>query len=297
MVVTVGVFIAASEIESLDDAMTGLSLGVGVSAFVSVLFMIGLPVVDQATPTPAGLFYNSEVLAEFAAPIFLWTVLKRRWPLILATALPMVACQSRVAVIAVFFGLFYAWHPKSKVWTGAIALVLVTAAAGAIMLRIPSAGTRIVIWGATLLAATPLGNGLGWFEAAHPIEQFAHSDMIQAINELGIGCLFLAAIPVLIFWRNRGTNAERAVFVAICVEVAVSFPLHVPSGAFVAALVAGYLAGDRGGLYLGRPDGRGRNAENNQWRHAVARATDSGSRLGCGSLSIRSSPSPYAALG
>ena len=185
---TVGAFIAASEMDTLDDAMTGLALGVGVSSIVSLLYLAGHGPFDNATRFPAGLFYNSEVLAEFTAPIFLWTLLKKRWPLVLLTVLPMVACVSRTAILVALAGLVYAFRPRSKILFLALLLgwIIVSAAAAILMPdRLITSGNRIVIWMATLLAATPMGNGLGWFQAAHPIEQFAHSDAIQAINELG----------------------------------------------------------------------------------------------------------------
>ena len=294
----VGAFVAASEMDTLEDAMTGLALGVGVSSVISLFYLAGIKMVDQATVYPAGLFYNSEVFAEFAAPIFLWTVLRKRWPLVVLTALPMVACGSRVAAFAVAAGALYAFRPKSKALTAALVGSLVLAGSVAVvMFKLGNSGTRVVIWIATLWAATPLGNGLGWFEAAHPVEQFAHSDMIQAINELGIGAIFLAAIPVLILRSNRGSNAERAVFIAICVEAAVSFPLHVPGAAFVAAIVAGYLAGSRAHVFLRRSDRRARNAQDGQWQSAIAGTVNSGGGLGRSALSVRSAPAAHAALG
>jgi hypothetical protein len=301
IVATVGAFLASSEADSLDDAMTGLALGIGVSSVFALLYLTGHQIVDQSTIKPAGLFYNSEVFAEFAAPAFLWAVLTRRWPLLLATALPVVACGSRVALLVVASGALYAFWPKSKLLGIALVLVLVVGSAAALVAmglgKTDSAGLRVVIWLATLLAATPLGNGLGWFETAHPVEQFAHSDMIQAMNELGLGSIFLAAVPVLILRSNRGTNAERAVFVAICVEVAVSFPLHVPGSAFLAAIVAGYLAGSGALVPVGRSDSRDRDAKDYQWLPKVGGSTVSAGELGSLKVSVRSAPTAHAALG
>jgi hypothetical protein len=301
IVATVGAFLAASEAETLDDAMTGLAWGIGVSSVFSLLYMAGFQVVDQSTVKPAGLFYNSEVLAEFAAPVFLWAVLTKRWSLIVATAIPMVACGSRVAMLAVASGALYAFWPRSKILAAVLVLMLVCGSAIAFVAmglgKTDSAGLRVVIWIATLLAATPLGNGLGWFETAHPVEQFAHSDAIQAMNELGIGSIFLAVVPVLILRSNRGTNAERAVFVATCVEVAVSFPLHVPGSAFVAALVAGYLAGSGAPVSVGRSDSRDRDAENHKWRDEIGRSVIGGRGLGGSPVPPGPSFEAYAALG
>lgn len=303
IVAMVGAFVAASEIDSLDDAMTGLALGIAVSSVLCLLFLVGIRPVEQNISNlelPAGLFYNSEVLAEFTAPVFLWAVLRKRWPLVLMTAVPMVACGSRVALLAAGAGLVYALWRRSRLWGSVVAFGWVIAGAALVLFvpgRLSGSGQRVVVWLATLLAATPLGNGLGWFEAAHPIEQFAHSDAIQAINELGIGALFLAAIPFLIMRSNRGSNAERAVFVAICVEVAVSFPLHVPGAAFVAAIVAGYLAGDRSLVFLRRPDGRARNAQDARWYSENRGANYGVGELGRRAVPVRSESHSHAALG
>jgi hypothetical protein len=306
LLATVGAFIAASEWDSLDDAMTGLALGIGVSSILSVLFLFGIHTVEQGTPTPAGLFYNGEVLSEFAAPVFLWTILKKRWWLAALTFLPIVDEGSRVAVLVVCLGLLYFYRPRSKILTVGLFAGALFAAASAILFyavyaggveKFGTAGTRAVIWLATAYAINPIGHGLSWFETAHPVEQFAHSDAIQAMAELGLGSIFLLAIPVLILRSKGGTNAERAVFVAICAEVFVSFPLHVPSGAFLAAIVAGYLAGRRPALSMGRSDGRDRNAQDDQRRRAIARSIDGRGELGDPAFPFRSSPPAFAALG
>jgi hypothetical protein len=95
------------------------------------------------------------------------------------------------------------------------------------------------------------GTGLGWWAATHPgsFDEFAHSDALQAIVELGAGSLFFFAIPVLIFLRCYQPRAEMSAFVAICIESVISFPLHLPASGFLAAVLAGTLAG-RGGEFL-----------------------------------------------
>ena len=203
-------------------------------------------------------------------------------------------------LLVVCLGLLYAFLPRSKLLATTLILGLVAACATALVIspdKFSSAGLRFVIWGATLLAATPLGNGLGWFQAAHPVEGFAHSDAIQAAAELGLGCLFLAAIPVLILRGKRGSHVERAVFVAICVEVLVSFPLHVPGSAFVAAVVAGFLAGSRAPVLLGSLDSRTRNKKLGQWATATALASDGAGGLGHRAFSFRPATAPDEALG
>jgi hypothetical protein len=305
MVATIGVFIAASEIDTLDDAMTGLAFGIGLSSALCWLFLSDIKLVEQGTVHPAGLFWNSEILAEFAAPVLLWALLKRRWPLVALTVTPMLVSESRVALLALGTGLLYYFRPRSTALTVAMFSVLALAGILVVLLllgsapdnRIGSAGLRIVYWLTAIWSATPLGNGLGWWNAAHPAEAFVHSDALQAVNELGIGAIFLLAIPVLILRESRGTNAERAVFIAVCVEVLVSFPLHLPAGSFLAAICAGYLAGHRALVSVGRSDRRDRDAQDRRWHSAIATAIGSARQLGGRALSVRSEPAHNAALG
>lgn len=279
LIVLVGVMGAASQLESLEGALTGLCAGVGVSSLFCLSAMAGYPLVDQvASSTYAGLFYNSEVLTELAAPLFVWAVVSKRWPLAACTILPLLVNGSRISVIAVGIAALYAFRGMDWRRLAIVASVALAAIVAMLAYRytgtLGSIGQRIVMWVATGMAITPLGNGIGWYRAVHLSEEFAHSDILQAMAELGVGAVCWAAIPVLIFWRNRGENAERAAFVALCVEAAVSFPLHVPATAFLAAILAGYLVRDRSVVRMGAVDGRIHDGQDGG-RHAAYRGVGS----------------------
>lgn len=71
--------------------------------------------------------------------------------------------------------------------------------------------------------------------------EFAHSDALQLVVEMGIGGAILLAVPILVLWKGNGPDAVRCAFVALCLEGVVSFPLHLPATGFLGALLAGGL--------------------------------------------------------
>jgi hypothetical protein len=250
--------IAGANLKTLDDVMHGVGAGLVLSSFIA-LFQISTPS-DMGRDgmfgaAPTGLFGNSEVFAEFSALVFVWAIARPR-PLIAAACLiPLMMCNSRIALFVAAVGALYAYRPASNIKTAAIAAGLIAAGVAAIFIlgqgKLGSADHRLVLWLTTIASWTQFGHGLGWFQASYPQEEFAHSDALQAIAELGIMGLALLTVPIVAFTGNRGTNAERALFFAVCVEALVSFPLHVPASGFVAAIVAGYLVSRRPVVRMG----------------------------------------------
>ena len=245
IVLLCGTFIFGAALPSLDDLMIGLGVGLAISSCLTVMQALGWDGLPQSA-APAGLFYNREVLAEFAALVMVWAMLRPRWVIAFAAFVPVVLCYSRIAILTVLLGLLYAWCGRSKLrWTVSGCGLLILAAGSLFAMgfgKAASADHRLILWGATILAFEPFGHGLGWFQAAHPVEEFAHSDVLQAIVELGYGAVALVIIPIAAFWRKRGSVAERALFAAACFQMVVSFPLHMPAQGFLVAAVAGYLA-------------------------------------------------------
>jgi hypothetical protein len=137
------------------------------------------------------------------------------------------------AGIAAFFHLYY--YPER--WATAVA--------------------RFGYWKLTAGSFTLWGHGLGWFRATYPLIDVAHSDVLQMGAELGAGAIFFLAIPVLCLWQRRGTDAERAILVTICVLGVVSFLFELPANGFLAAVVAGFLGGRRRALRAGAYRGSG----------------------------------------
>lgn len=232
----------------------GLACGVGVSAALAIPQAFGVSLVDEGW-SPAGLFYNSEVLAETAAPLAVWAAWERRFTLGGLLALPILICGSRCAALAAGIGLLAGWRAPPRLVRPLLLAGLLSIGVISVLAlgtnKAASGMTRITLWVTALQSITPTGGGLGWWAAAHPgaRESVAHSDVLQAMVELGMGAAFLLAIPVMLLMRRDDDHApERCAFVALCVEAAISFPLHAPTTAFMAFVLAGRLARRRAGV-------------------------------------------------
>jgi hypothetical protein len=274
MVILCVVFLAGAEQESLDDVMTGLGYGLVPSLALCLVHVAGWhDLVRQTAPefVPAGLFYNSEVLGEFCALVAVWAIVRRRWPIVLIAGVPLILTHSRVGVFTVAASLLYI-APISRVtkaaFVAALAIVAYLVIVDTTILSLSSAGTRITLWATTIEHWRLFGNGLGWFSIALPDFEFAHSDALQIIAELGIGGAAIAVIPAMALLGKRGNNAERALFVAVCIEALVSFPLHFPASGFLAALAAGYLVSVRRVVRMGEPISRADDGTGIQWAAA-----------------------------
>ena len=270
LVLLLGVVGAASQQSSLDSALGAMCWGVGVSVAFCFLGLDGDPIVAQGTPGYAGLFYNSEVLCEFAAPLAVWALAKRRWLLVAICLTPILMNNSRLSYAIVIIGAMVAFWPRA--WKWRIAIMAGTAALVSIVVyemsigggRFGSALYRISMWMLAALTITPSGHGIGAYRAVHSAEEFAHSDAIQALVELGIGALFFVPLAIRGL-RNTEVRAEHAAFFVLCIELVVSFPLHVPGAAFMVALLAGYLARNRPRICGVRPDGGIDLGQNDEW--------------------------------
>lgn len=232
MVVLIGAMGVASQAESLDDLMGGLCWGLALSSVFCLTSLAGYRVFAESGTDEgyAGLFYNREVLAEFAAPLLVWAIIKHRWFLATSAAVPLALNSSRISVAAAIMALAVAFWPRSNKARVAL-LVAATALMIAVVAyytsrhdKIGTAIIRLAIWLQAVWSITPLGHGVGWYRFAN-VEEFAHSDVLQAFTELGIGALCFALIPIYAL-LNRGDHAERAAFIVICIELVVSFPLQ-----------------------------------------------------------------------
>lgn len=304
MACLVAVLGVGSQLDSLDEAMTGLIAGLGLSSAVCIGSMIAdYPLVSSWHPERfPGLFYNSEVLVEFAAPLLVWAAAKRRWALAGVAIIPILANNSRITVLCIVVGLLVAFWPKTRknqVLVGAAALFTICAAVAWFTLgraKFGSAASRIVSWLTAVYSITPAGHGFGWWRATHAGEEFAHSDVLQAFAEIGLGALLLAAIPVYALW-NRRDRAEHAAFVVICIELVVSFPLHVPATGFVAALLAGYLARECAGVRSLQSGSGDQTSDRDGRSAAVGFAAAWGGRRRHFDIPLRSEVAELSALG
>ena len=254
MVLLALAFLAGAGMASIDDLMAGIGTGLAVSTLITLFEYApdsdqGRSGVAPGHASATGLFSNSEVYAEFAALVFVWAIARVRLMIAAVTLLPLMLCNSRIAILTAAIGALYAYGPKSRIKMAAAIGGLIVLAAALLFVfglaKMGSADQRLVLWGATILAWTQFGHGLGWYNVAQPGLEFSHSDALQFIAEVG----------VVVFRKQRGNHAERALFIAVCFQTAVSFPLHFPASGFLAAIVAGYLVSNRTELRMGVFDG------------------------------------------
>lgn len=281
---------AGANLDSLDDLMTGLGTGLALSSAMAVLQWTDWWSPLLQTSGPSGLFFNSEVLAEFAALVFVWAALRPRWWIAAVALVPLLLCQSRVALAMIAVGLFCALRPRSRWATAGIALAMI--AAGLLLIavsgyKLETASHRLNLWGATVLSWSLFGKGLGWGQASFPFEGTAHSDALQAVAEVGVAAFALLMIPIMTFWRRRGHRADRAAFAAACCCCVISFPLHFPASGFLVAVLAGYLLSDRPWLRHPEYQRRPENGVAAEFRNAAGAGYFSGRRLRCRTLPVR----------
>jgi hypothetical protein len=248
LLILAAVFLAAANLDDIGPVLRLFGWGVAASSFLAVPQFLGWSPVGEAV-APAGLFYNRDFLAELVAPLLVWAVWRRDWWLAVALSPAPLLCQSRVALIAIAAGL--GWH----VWQSARWRWLVPAVAACVLLvaaltlgKTDSTLERLAIWQAALSDPRIFGHGMGAFTAAFPVWEYAHSDALQAVYELGIGA-GLPALLVLVLCRNA-RRAIGAASIAMAVEIAIAFPLHLPASGFLAVLLAGGLARARPPLFL-----------------------------------------------
>lgn len=249
--------IAAAGTDNAERMIAALAAGVAVSSGMVLLQVAGISLVNPVG-APVGLFWNTEVFAELAAPLWVWALFRRRWVLHSAMLVPIVVCQSRVAVIVALAGALYGWRAPRR-WIKPVAVLLLLLLVVVIVggFKVPTADQRLLLWGTAVRSVTLFGRGLGWWFSAHPFpfEEYAHSDVLQAFVELGWAGLFLVVLGLIVLVRmmDRGYVAERAAFVAVAIETVVSFPLHLPANGFLVAVLAGHLAGRRAVVRKQRP--------------------------------------------
>lgn len=257
LVVTVGVMLAGAEAEDVGPALEAFALGLGASVVLSIPQSVGWSPVPQGA-APAGLFVNSAVLAETAAPVFVWGALRWRPAVALPALIPLILCASRTAALAAVVGILWGWRPRRALLLPSSGVAVVAAGvASLIAFKQYTAGVRVGLWYDALTSITPVGRGLGWWAATHQraFEDVACSDVLQMGAEVGVAALAFVGIAWLALSNKEAGRAEKSAFAALCVEGVVSFPLHFPASAFLMALLAGHLVRRRRGVRIARPAG------------------------------------------
>lgn len=240
---------------------------------------------------PLGLFSNRDFFAEAAAPVFVWGIIYHaarfsvprfddcwrtsgRCTLVLGLSLPLIFCGSRLSVLAAMAGIAIA---RPRWWWQTLIALPIAAELGTKAMeyhgKLASLKERGQIWHQTAFHLTPWGHGMGSFALAYPHWEWAHSDALQAVSELGIGVLPFALVVAWLVW-HAGTL--RGPLVAALVTACGGFTLHEAGSGLVAAVLAGGVVGarhrQRSALPFGRDTVRGHSgADQRHSRRAAVR--------------------------
>lgn len=267
-------FCLGSETEDIDHVYLWFAAGICVSAAVASAQFAGLQPVEviHGLTGRSGLFGNKNFLGEAAAlalvgalpllgdrPKDPW-----RWVLYLGCAVALALANCRGAWLGLALaGIVWLWprHRLAAVAAVVAALIVLRVALGISVNG--SSYQRLAIWLDAWDGLTLWGRGAGQLYATLPehgprlISQLtrtahAHSDILEAIYDYGIGAIILLAIFAFALAGPHQPKDERSrlVLVAFIGAGLVGFPLHQPATAFLAALVAGHLCGQRRRLCL-----------------------------------------------
>ncbi len=260
------VFVWGASLIDLKKVVIGLSVGLCISALISIL---NIPVY-RVTDKFAGLFVNSNIFAEVSGMLLILILIYKLWWYI-PVVIPGLLVSSRAVVIGLGISLALMAWTKSKLlsviiligsWLTAwlmtfsvsINITSDNIANGTIFYsnpeRIASISERISIWKDMLLGLTIFGHGVGSYQYEYPLYAKhmnvlidrpieAHNDILQLIFEFGIGLIPLAIIVISLLKVN---DDHRFALLFFGIIGLFGFPLHVPATAFMVAVVAGYLA-------------------------------------------------------
>ncbi len=275
--VLTGAFVLGGNLVDVSPVMRGLSLGLTVSAVVCALRWLGVDLVTQnaASDIPAGLFFNSNMLAELAAPVLVWGIVARAkvgWLLgpaaCFAFALDRAAALSSIAALAIFKVPRWFWLFWPFLFPVLLLVFLIMTEVGPD--RLWSLDERLSIWSSALSGLTVFGRGAGSFMALFQAE-YAHNDLLQALFEFGVAALIPAAVLVYSLLRPQNDSAARSAYLLLLLEGLVSFPLQLPASGVLTMLLAGSLCASGGDLRGRKPGGGGENSRGDRWPASFSR--------------------------
>lgn len=242
-----GAFIVGYKLESLDSAMRGFALGLGVSSLLCIAQWSGWrPVLSFDPLQPVGLLYNPSISGQAFAVIILWLALRQHWRYIPILVPGLWLNETRswwvgLTLPALAYLLRRDWR-----WTLAVG-----ACAIFIGWNLIDPGSRdqirVALWRAFYDHLTIFGRGAGAIaniridyngQLINP--EYAHSVPLDLAFQYGVGVIplfALAAIPLFTIQRP-----EWYVYLTLLSYAVFSFPLHVPILAAMLALLAGNLS-------------------------------------------------------
>lgn len=257
-----GVFCVGAEARTLEPLLKAMSVGVTLTLPLALAQVLGSAIVPQTAP-PGGLFFNTNILGETCAALLVACFYMRAWKLVPGLVLGVLLTRDRTGLVMLLAAtIFYMWHRRILLKPLPLLFLAVLLTAGVFMTwqKNPTftniGQDRVAIWKDTTLGMTLMGNGIGSFWTEYPraathtdtaLEraEFAHSEPLHFVFELGVGSLFLFAALAWSLGGKYAPELETGILVAILAASCLAFPLHMPVTAFLGFLVAGRLAGVR----------------------------------------------------
>jgi hypothetical protein len=236
-------------------AVRGWTVGLGAACVVQGLFLVAQlagyrPVQVIGGPGGsdlAGLFVDRDVAGALGAVSLVLVLGRRLWWFLPAALVCALLPQSHASYLAlVVAGLLWLW-PRASLGTRAIGLTSVPVVLGALLIgRSASMAERLDIWRTTVSHLTLFGRGAGSFASLLPASGYAHDEYLQFAFEYGAGSLALAGVLALAVWSGRALREpEWHALVALLVCASLGYTLHAPATAYLVALLAGHLCGER----------------------------------------------------
>jgi hypothetical protein len=242
--------------DGLKIIFKGLSIGLGVSACLAIAQKFGFTQVYTLANSTAGLFINPNIYSEISAIILVSLIVLKLWWWIPVTLPGLFLVQSRSAFVALGFGLFIlAWRYNKYL---AIISIIVVGTTGSYFywhrFDLISVQERLNMWADTIQGFKFFGNGVGSYEALFPYyashintelarPRYAHNDLLQVVFEFGIGSILLLMVLFNVFKTKR---PELIILFTVGVISLFTYPIHIPTSAFIAFLVAGFVTRNNG---------------------------------------------------
>lgn len=259
-------FMIGAETEDSEPLFIGLALGIGVNLVFAYLQVRGVSFWTSHHP-PDALFGNRNILAS-AATISLVGLLAccraRFWPLALLPLGVLWLVPSRAMVLSLSAMVCVWLWTQSRLLAAAYGALGLLALPVLIQFKGISSWERVVFWKDTLMNVDWHGAGLGSFHQLFPtfasVQTYlarpvhVHNDYIELLFETGLPGLLLFLLFVGAIFTTKAR--ESLVLVAILMEAAVAFPLHLPFTVAVFGIVAGRCLAVRRDVRLAVADGR-----------------------------------------
>ena len=252
------VFALGSSTVTLRPVLIALGIGFGLNS--ALVLMQGLYwdpfkyLVTPGNPSIVGTYINGNLLAECAALTFIGCTAHRLWwtlpGLVPSIIQPWTNGTPRAPLLALGAALVvyvWRWRPLWAVHLGTLGIGIGLVVIGG-QGHNDSLGQRLSMWQDTIHGLTFWGHGIGSFYLTFPeyADHFntlvsrpenAHNDYLEYIYELGVGSVLLVYLVGIGLRTTR--QAELYMLVGALVLSALGFPLHMPVGQFMAALILG----------------------------------------------------------